>query len=646
MDDKKALEALRSCANAVQFTAYRTPYEAENSYQRNLETLSEVEKYLNSVKEKSTAYQLLSTDLSTIRREWDEKWAKQQRAQEMAKTVLDPTQAKLQWLQQLEKEQAEQAAKDEEEAKERKAAKQQSKQKRAAARKKKQHGSKAGAGGSGSDSDSNDEGQRTSKFDDTTGMERGSSLNAHLISLGKGVGAGQEDDDRNPERYRRVDVDSEKSGGRNKSTTPTPQAAPVSSWTNVPFSFIPSSLLEPIQSAADSQSSVVCTLRLPLNSPFAEITFTRTVEECPAPPVPVASPPKAETEKGGKDRAKGKSGKASPPPPLRGNFRCTVTAYRAVIAAALFPHQPPTAAAPTLSPAAQEAAKVYSQPATTFLAMAPGTQEEDEDSDEMVLQDTPDLTEEDPAAWDVSATGGDEMQDGKPKLSRKEQERQALEDLSRQLVAQYNEVEDEAQDEELARHTKARDLPSTINRSLAHWHSLSENTWVVLMCHGGYFAGAVFVNGVPTLHKAFHRYVVRKKQGGKQSKHDKTGGSMSSMGGQIRRHHELKWKATVRDIVLTWKPQIDQASLILFVAPGPENRAILTDFQEAPPSALSINMGPAALISPISLKDPRVRSAPLTTHRPTFGEVKRIFDTVSRCQVDFFPAASEKTQSN
>ena len=40
--------------------------------------------------------------------------------------------------------------------------------------------------------------------------------------------------------------------------------------------------------------------------------------------------------------------------------------------------------------------------------------------------------------------------------------------------------------------------------------------WAVFMLGGGHFAGAIFENGIAILHKTFHCYTVRAKQGGSQ----------------------------------------------------------------------------------------------------------------------------------
>lgn len=65
--------------------------------------------------------------------------------------------------------------------------------------------------------------------------------------------------------------------------------------------------------------------------------------------------------------------------------------------------------------------------------------------------------------------------------------------------------------------------------------------WCLLMLGGGHFAGAVFENGIPILHKTFHCYTVRAGQGGAQSTRDgKSGGSSQprSAGASLRRYNE------------------------------------------------------------------------------------------------------------
>lgn len=203
------------------------------------------------------------------------------------------------------------------------------------------------------------------------------------------------------------------------------------------------------------------------------------------------------------------------------------------------------------------------------------------------------------------------------------EEFEVLNDLSAQVVAEYD-----AQEEDDT-FTTTKEFPRFINAPLDYIRNISTATWVILMCHGGYFAGAVYVNTKPVLHKSFHRYVVRKKQGGKQSNHEKGGGSSNSAGGLIRKGQEIKWKVAVRDILCLWREHIERAWIVLYAAPGPDNRAILTDFSLLPASTSN----GVREKSPIDLKDPRVKSVPMTTHRPTFNEVERVFETVSKCTI-------------
>jgi hypothetical protein len=64
--------------------------------------------------------------------------------------------------------------------------------------------------------------------------------------------------------------------------------------------------------------------------------------------------------------------------------------------------------------------------------------------------------------------------------------------------------------------------------------------WAVLMLGGGHFAGAVFVSGAAVVHKTFHCYTVRAKQGGSQSSADNRSGTShpKSAGASLRRYNQ------------------------------------------------------------------------------------------------------------
>lgn len=66
--------------------------------------------------------------------------------------------------------------------------------------------------------------------------------------------------------------------------------------------------------------------------------------------------------------------------------------------------------------------------------------------------------------------------------------------------------------------------------------------WTILLSHGGHFAGAVMDKTSCICHKTFHRYTVRKKQGGSQSTRDNKSATSQpkSAGASIRRHNEAR----------------------------------------------------------------------------------------------------------
>lgn len=200
--------------------------------------------------------------------------------------------------------------------------------------------------------------------------------------------------------------------------------------------------------------------------------------------------------------------------------------------------------------------------------------------------------------------------------------------LSKELVQAYKVVQHREEEEEAA---MTNSFPKFFKAGECSWiRGVTNAVWTILVCHGGYFAGGVFFNGHCIVHKAFQRYVVRKKQGGKQSNAQKDGGSFGSIGSQIRAAQEVKWRIDVRDILLEWKPFIDASFAILYAAPGPSNRSILTDFSLVPGNGTKSNA------ASLNLHDPRVSKIPITTHRPTYLEIQRIFSEVSACSVFYF----------
>ena len=136
--------------------------------------------------------------------------------------------------------------------------------------------------------------------------------------------------------------------------------------------------------------------------------------------------------------------------------------------------------------------------------------------------------------------------------------------------------------------------------------------WSVLLCSGGHFAGGVFERGQLTHQRTFHRYVVRKKQGGLQSARDQSGSKPKSAGATIRRYNEQALQKEIRALLLEWSPLLQTCKLIFIYAPS-SNRLILFNFDD----------------SPLVAGDPRIRSVPFSVRRPTVKEVQRIFEELT-----------------
>ena len=88
---------------------------------------------------------------------------------------------------------------------------------------------------------------------------------------------------------------------------------------------------------------------------------------------------------------------------------------------------------------------------------------------------------------------------------------------------------------------RARDLPSEADLCCLMEATPRRLTWAMLMLGGGHFAGAVFRGGQALVHKTFHAYTVRAKQGGSQGAADNKSGSShpKSAGASLRRYNEM-----------------------------------------------------------------------------------------------------------
>lgn len=165
--------------------------------------------------------------------------------------------------------------------------------------------------------------------------------------------------------------------------------------------------------------------------------------------------------------------------------------------------------------------------------------------------------------------------------------------------------------------------------SLVSWKANNNlnNKSALLMIGGGHFAGAI-INHKPkstkgnfvkpgdsilehavdvVVSKSFHRYTTRRKQGGSQSASDNARGKANSAGSSLRRANEAALTQEVRELLQSWKSELDGCDSIYIRANGSANRKIIVGYEN---SVLKNN-------------DPRIKSFPFTTKRATTTELKR-----------------------
>lgn len=142
----------------------------------------------------------------------------------------------------------------------------------------------------------------------------------------------------------------------------------------------------------------------------------------------------------------------------------------------------------------------------------------------------------------------------------------------------------------------------------------------IVMAGGGHFAAGIFDFKTSRLlkHKTFHRYTVRKGQGGSQSTKDSQGKNIKSAGSWLRRQGEIKLAEEVLELLESWKDDISKCNLLFIRASGPNTRKLViksvTDINNA-------NKKDYRLLP----DDKRIRHIPFSTKRATTNEVKRSF---------------------
>lgn len=121
----------------------------------------------------------------------------------------------------------------------------------------------------------------------------------------------------------------------------------------------------------------------------------------------------------------------------------------------------------------------------------------------------------------------------------------------------------------------------------------------VILLGAGRFAACVFgVNGQVEEHKTFKRYVVRGKQGGAQSNHDKSRGKAKSVGACMRRDGEKRLSEDIKGLMSSWGDLLQTCAAV---------------FVRCPPTMRSVLFGEW-----LEYKHPKVRSIPFACiGRPT-----------------------------
>ncbi|CAM0903267.1 unnamed protein product [Alopecurus aequalis] len=136
---------------------------------------------------------------------------------------------------------------------------------------------------------------------------------------------------------------------------------------------------------------------------------------------------------------------------------------------------------------------------------------------------------------------------------------------------------------------------------------------IIILTSGGHFAGCVFDGNKILANKTFHRYVVRAKAGKRQSGKDATGKVAHSAGSSLRRYNEAALKKEVQELIVSWKPYFDACVCAYIYAPS-KNRQMLFDGDKAQ----------------LVLQACDIRPLPLTVHRPTLKEAKRVYSNLTQ----------------
>uniref|UniRef100_A0A0V0JBY6 Protein vms-1 n=1 Tax=Schistocephalus solidus TaxID=70667 RepID=A0A0V0JBY6_SCHSO len=217
-------------------------------------------------------------------------------------------------------------------------------------------------------------------------------------------------------------------------------------------------------------------------------------------------------------------------------------------------------------------------------------------------------------------------------------------------------------------------MPNTVDELLQRVSNLRQSRyWAILLYSGGKFSAGIFDEDKELIHKTFHRYTVRAKQGGSQASRDSASGGMGgqkSAGSNLRRHGEqairsqiahllhVKWRPYLQacQLILTWTPKVHRG--IFFTPPtsgeasiheegggeegshGDEGRPMSVGSTVLPPPPPPDHLAADAVAARLGVvnNDLRLRRLPCRAKNITYAHVKelqrefssfRVFDSLA-----------------
>lgn len=135
--------------------------------------------------------------------------------------------------------------------------------------------------------------------------------------------------------------------------------------------------------------------------------------------------------------------------------------------------------------------------------------------------------------------------------------------------------------------------------------------FAILMFHGGDFTFAVFENMKEVMHVSDHKYIVRKKGGGKQSSKDGQK-SIKSIGSQIRRENEKNLNINIENMIVENGVLLQSCHLIFVYSPGMNILKIVSCIEKA------------------GVSTKKIRSIGLSSQKAKYAEIVNIFAKITK----------------